>query len=65
VQAHPALPTALRAQFPAVSLHVAIEFPSIVRNLDVDRREAEVIPSRFAAKVHEHLSGQSERPLSV
>jgi hypothetical protein len=65
MQSHPAQAAALRAQFPAIGLRVAIEFPGIVGNLDVDRRETEVVPFRFAAKVHEHLSGQSKRPLSV
>jgi hypothetical protein len=59
VQAHPALPPPQRALLAAVCLHVSIEFPRVVGYLDVDRREAEVIPLRFAAKVHKHLSGQS------
>jgi hypothetical protein len=44
--------TAPGAQLAAICLHVSIEFPSIVGNLDVDRREAKVVPVRFAAKVH-------------
>jgi hypothetical protein len=40
------------AQLTAICLHVSIELPSIVGNLNVDRREARIIPFRFAAKVH-------------
>ncbi len=61
VQAHAALLAAPRAQLAAVCLHVSIEFPRVVGNLDVDRRETRVVPFRFAAKVHKHLSGKSER----
>jgi hypothetical protein len=61
-QPHPALLPAQRAQLAPVCLHVAIKLPSIVGNLNVDRREARVIPFRFAAKVHKHLSGKSDRP---
>ena len=64
-QPHAALPAPQRAQLPAVRLHVAIEFPRVVGNLDVDRREARVVPFRFAAKVHKHLSGKSEPSPSV
>ena len=44
--------TPQRAQLTAVGLHVAIEFPGIVGNDNVDRRETRVVPFRFAAKVH-------------
>jgi hypothetical protein len=52
VQPHPALTPTESAQLTSVCLHVSIEFPSIVGNLNVDRREAKVVPFRFAAKVH-------------
>jgi hypothetical protein len=39
----------LRAQLPEVRLHVAIEFPRVVGNLDVDRWQASIVPFRFAA----------------
>jgi len=34
---------------PVVSLHVTVEFPSIVGDLDVDRWQASFVPFRFAA----------------
>jgi hypothetical protein len=52
VQPHPALLPAQGTQLTPVCLHVSIELPSIVGNLNVDRREARIIPFRFAAKVH-------------
>ena len=42
-----------------VGLHVAIEFPGVVGDLDVDRWQAVIVPSRVAANVHAHLSGMS------
>jgi hypothetical protein len=59
VQPHAAFPAAPRAQLPPVCLHISIKLPRVVGNLDVDRREARVVPFRFAAKVHKHLSGKS------
>jgi hypothetical protein len=59
VQAHPAFPAAPRAHLPPVCLHIPIKLPRVVGNLYVDRREARVVPFRFAAKVHKHLSGKS------
>src|ERR1022692_1240288 len=52
------------AQLTTVCLHVTIEFPGIVGNLDVDRGEAEVIPVWFTANVHAHLSGMSGHVIS-
>ena len=40
VQPHAAFPAAPRAQLPPVCLHISIELPRVVGNLDVDRREA-------------------------
>ena len=42
-------PAALCSLLPVVRLHVAIKFPRIVGNLDVDRWQASVVPFRFAA----------------
>ena len=41
---------------PVVGLHVTGELPGVVRDLDVDRGKREVVPLRFAASVHAHLS---------
>ncbi len=53
------------ALFAIVSLHIASELPSVIGDLDVDRWQAKVVPLRFAAKVHAHLSGTEQRSLSV
>ena len=50
--AHAPLLPPQRALLPTVGLHVTFEFPGIVGNDNVDRREARVVPFRFAAKVH-------------
>src|SRR5262249_62209972 len=50
---------AQRAEFTVIGLHVAVEFPRVVGDLDVGRWQAVVVPSRFAANVHAHLSGMS------
>jgi hypothetical protein len=42
-------PPPLSAQLTAIRLHVAIEFPRVIGNLDVDRGETEVVPFRIAA----------------
>jgi hypothetical protein len=34
--------------FPVICLHVAIEFPRVVGNLDVDRWQASIVPLRIA-----------------
>ncbi|HEY5362223.1 MAG TPA: hypothetical protein VIJ82_31830 [Streptosporangiaceae bacterium] len=52
MEPHPALPPTQCAQLTPVGLHVSIEFPCVVGNLNVDRREPRVVPFRFAAKVH-------------
>jgi len=44
------------ALLPVVSLHVTIELPRIIGDLDVDRWQASVVPFRFAAWVHAYLS---------
>jgi hypothetical protein len=41
-----------RTLLAAVSLYVTFEFPGIVGNDDVNRRETRVVPFWFAAKVH-------------
>src|SRR5215469_18786960 len=51
-----ALAAPLRAQLPEVCLHVAVELPRVVGNLDVDRWQASIVPFRFAAWVHAYLS---------
>jgi hypothetical protein len=48
-----------------VRLHVTIEFPRVIGNLDVDRWQASFVPFRFAAWVHSYLSDRSEHLLSV
>ncbi len=50
---------ALRSQLPAVSLHVSVEFPGIIRNLDVDRWQTVIVSPGVAASVHAHLSRMS------
>ena len=47
-----------------IGLHVTVEFACVIRDLDVDRWQAVVIPSRVAANVHAHLSGMSGRVLA-
>ncbi len=42
-------PPPLRAQLAVIRLHVAIEFPRVIGNLDVDRGQTEVVPFRIAA----------------
>ena len=51
-------------QLATICLHVTIEFPGIVGNLDIDRGEAEVVPVWFTANVHAHLSGMSGHVIS-
>jgi hypothetical protein len=53
-------PPPLGAQLTVISLHVTIEFPRVIGNLYVDRWQAEIVPSRVAAKVQPApLSGMS------
>jgi len=54
----------LRAQLTVVCLHVTIEFPGIIGNLDVDRGKARIVPVGFTANVHAHLSGVSGHVIS-
>jgi hypothetical protein len=49
----------------AIGLHVPIEVPRVVGDLDVDRWQARIVPFRFAAWVHDYLSDRSERLSSV
>src|SRR5690348_14467342 len=42
-----------------IGLHVSVEFPGIVRNLDVDRWQTVIVPPGVAASVHAHLSRMS------
>ena len=60
-----ALLAPLRALLAVVRLHVTVEFPRVIGNLDVDRWQASFVPFRFAAWVHAYLSDRSERLLSV
>src|ERR1019366_4620479 len=57
--------TPQRALLAMVKLHIAVKFPRIVGDLDVDRWQAKVVPLRFAAKVHAYLSGNEQRLPSV
>jgi hypothetical protein len=43
---------------------VGIEFPRVIGDLDVDRRETEVIPFRTAASIHRNPP-DTTLPLSV
>ena len=43
------LPPPLCPLLPVVGLHVTVKFPRVVGNLYVDRRQASVVPFRFAA----------------
>lgn len=52
----PALPPPLSPKLPVVRLHVTVEIPRVVGNLDIDRWQASVVPFRFAAWVHAYLS---------
>src|ERR1035441_4112610 len=54
-----------RALLAMVKLPIAVKFPRIVGDLDVDRWQAKVVPLRFAAKVHAYLSGNEQRLPSV
>jgi hypothetical protein len=56
MQAPAALAAPLRPQLPVVRLHVTVELPRVVGNLDVDRWQASIVPFRFAAWVHAYLS---------
>ncbi len=44
-----------RAQLTMIGLDVAVELTSIIRNLDVYSRQAEIVVSRFTALVHASL----------
>ena len=48
------LPPPQGPQLAMIGLHVAVERPRVVGNLDVDRGQAKVVPLRFAANVHPH-----------
>jgi hypothetical protein len=41
-----------------IGLDIAVKLPSIVGNLDVNRWQARIVPFRFAARTHMHLSGR-------
>ena len=57
---NPAAPP-FRAQLAVVGLHVTVEFPRIVWNLDVDRRQTALVPLGFAAHLHGHLPSPAEQ----
>jgi hypothetical protein len=37
-----------------VGLDIPVEFPGVVRDLDVDRGQAAVVPPGLSARVHTH-----------
>jgi hypothetical protein len=50
------------AQLTAIGLHVTVELPGIVRDLDVHGWQVIVVPFRVPANVHVHLSGVASLP---
>ena len=50
----PAGPATSRTPLAMVSEHLTLEFPGVVRDLDVDRGQAAVVPPGFSARVHRH-----------
>jgi len=58
----PARTAAAGSLLAMVGEHLAVEFPGVIRNLDVDRRQAAVIPPRFSARVHRHAPLRARLP---